>query len=395
MNANRTTLMDATFKHILTTCLRDSSLQPLVDYGKHLNAILPESERPPFRKQYLSLHNWLSAALQQPLPSTTPTNKGTVHHWNDLITEQIQTGTQWNAISEMPMAMRDILQTSRTVGGQLCAPHPAPLDPTPRHLRPSQLMRQFHCDTATAKTLQTMFTLLDADSTIVSAYAKDATQRSLPVVWLEVRRWAAVVMKEDTRARDALRHTFDALTDTDGTASHTTLASQPLFGSPLFSPEADQNESTDDTEITPELFQESTHYDTIAYHKIPQDNDPEPPQWTHPLVQKIASCDRAQLPQLKKQLWDFQRTGQMSHVAAGAIWLEAELTTLKKAPLFLRSAYGRLEQLNRRDLARLGQLIFKREHDLTSSERKLFWAAYKARKAILNPAAPLELQPIA
>lgn len=397
MNATRFELMNPTFKHLAKTCLRAGSHQPLLDYGKHLKDVLPQSEKPKFRKEYLNLHKWLSEALQKPLPAK-PKEKGTIHWWNNEFMREIQLGTKWDVMSKTPTATRDLLQTCKMVGGQLCALHPAPLDPTPRHMRTPALMKQFGCDAATAKTLHTFFALLDADSTMINTYAKEAKQRGLPTVWLELRKWAAVVLKEDTRVKDALRHTLETLTDTDGTDRHTTLAFQPLYGSPWYDPERNDPSSEPSSEIdeTPDLFQETERgYETVAYHRIPSDDDPEPPQKTHPLVQKVASCKREQLPQLKKQLWELQQQGHISHDVVGAIWREAELTTLRKAPLFLQSACRRLHYLNHKDLAKLGQLMFKRGHDLTSSERKLFWTAYKTRKAALNPAAPVELQPSA
>jgi len=127
-------------------------------------------------------------------------------------------------------------------------------------------------------------------------------------------------------------------------------------------------------------------YEPVEYHRVPDSQTQEARQFTHALVEELKQCPREQLPALQKTIWQRQQANCISPGVAGAIWLEAKIQVVKKAPAFLRWALNQVSQITTtQGLAQLGMTMYSHRAAFTSSERKAFWQAYKARKTELQP----------
>lgn len=264
------------------------------------------------------------------------------------------TGTHRHILSQMPQHMRDLLQYCKTAGGVLVAPHPVDADPTPRHLRLETLMRQFEADAPTAKTLRRFLTLLQASPEIVQHYAEDARKRSLPVVWIELHRWATVMLAEEPSSADALQQQVD--------------------------PYYDDGEPDPDEEPT-------GGFESVAYHAVPHGDCDVDPLDDDPIVKEIRTTPPPEYAALGKRLYELQRQGKGNKRAWGYRWIvyKSRRDATPPSPA-LRQTLAVLERATTwPQIATLGRETFGASKRWPSHERKQFWAAYHHRKVELQP----------
>jgi len=168
-------------------CISGRSLIPLTTLAKRLrNAPLTDGDKGTLRQEYLRLKQLTTESLNSHNNGASETTDPA--WWHSYILDGVSTGQQHERLSEASPAMRDLLQISRVVGGQLAAPHYASGDPTPQHLRLPSLMKAFGCDAATAKTIRIFFEYLKAGPGLIKAYAAQTKTRGLATVWLELRK---------------------------------------------------------------------------------------------------------------------------------------------------------------------------------------------------------------
>ena len=278
-------------------------------------------------------------------------------------------GTQTERISHLPQAVRDALQYIKGAGNALVEPHPVHEDRSiASYLEVPRLKRQFNCPGWAAVSLQHFFLRLQADAICIQQYAQEAKRRGFESIFLELD-WTSLQLEAlNPNNRDAL-----CKTTTSYEEGRTELG---RFA----------GDDTDDTGDSQDDWPGT--YEPIAYHKVHSDREPLPREYTHPWLTRLQGCTREHLPSLLKEAWQDQQQHKWNPALAGAFWLEAKIQLLKKAPAFFRWALEQTERItDPAALAQHGKAMWDHQKTWTSSEKKLFWTAYKERKAALTPYA--------
>jgi hypothetical protein len=287
------------------------------------------------------------------------------------ITNGITVGRQSERLSRISPGMRDFLQHARTSGGELLAPHPVHQDRSvPKHLEAARLAKRFNCPGWAAQRLQQLFLRYEPDERFVAHYAAEAGRRGFDSVFLELDYYSLHMAAVGASPADALSRP-SRLSPYEEGRTELGRYEQPR------DPEAD--EADDET---------SGGYETVEYHRVHGDRDPEQGEWRHMLQQRIHIATRQALPDTGKEVWRaLQARPELPRVQA-AIWHEYQLQVLRCMPRTVRWHIEELDRLSApHALTDFGRVVFERAKAWTSCERKLFWGRYKARKADLLKAA--------
>lgn len=300
---------------------------------------------------------------------------------NTYIANGTLVGQHMERLSRIPQRVRDGLQYMKGSSSALMEPHPVQRDQsTPTHLEIRRLMRQFHCSAYLATCLQHCFLRLDADETVITQYAHDATQRGVDSIFLELD-WISLRL-------EALNCSCDESNDPDEPcgACH---AREHVIPVPYEEERTELGRFADhDTDELADTDWPGS-LEPVQYHKVHSDHERVPADFSSPWIERLRNCARENLPTCFKEAWQAQQAKPWNHALAGAFWLERDIQLLKKAPAFFRWALEQLQRIgNAADLARHGMLMWDHQKTWTSSEKGLFWEAYKERKAILAPAHP-------
>lgn len=352
------------------------SFGPFADVRDEIKALhLPKEIFRTAWAYYTTRKNQLLAYLEDPHPYGA--FRYDLADTNAYIANGTLVGRHMERLSRIPQRIRDGLQYMKGSSSALMEPHPVQRDGSvPTHLEAKRLMRQFHCDAYHATCLQHCFLRLDADETIIKQYAHEAKQRGVDSIFLEL---------------DMLSLRLEALNCTcDGNPNEPCNA---CYGRENLVPyEEGRTElgrfADHDTDEPTDTDWPST-LEPVQYHKVHSDHEQIPADFSHPWIERLRSCARENLPTFFKEAWQAQQAKPWSQALAGAFWLERDIQLLKKAPAFFRWALEQLQRIgSAADLARHSMLMWDHQKTWTSSEKGLFWKAYKERKAILAPAHP-------
>ncbi len=297
------------------------------------------------------------------------------------IANGVLVGQHMERLSQLSQRLRDGLQYMKGSNSALMEPHPVQRDQSiPTHLEVRRLMRQFHCDAYHATCLQHCFLRLDADGTFVRQYAQEAKQRGFDSIFLELD-WTSLRL-------EALNCSCDKSNDPDEPcgACH---ARENFIPVPYEEGRTELGRFADhDTDELADTDWPGT-LESVQYHKVHSDHERVPRDFSHPWIERLRSCARENLPTFFKEAWQAQQAKPWSQALAGAFWLERDIQLLKKAPAFFRWALEQLQRIgSAADLAKHGILMWDHQKAWTSSEKGLFWEAYKERKAAFSPAHP-------
>jgi len=286
-------------------------------------------------------------------------------------------GQHMERLSRIPQRIRDGLQYMKGSSSALMEPHPVQRDGSvPTHLEAKRLMRQFHCDAYHATCLQHCFLKLDADKTVIAQYAQEAKQRGVDSIFLEL---------------DMLSLRLEALNcSCDGNPNEPCNA---CYGRENLVPyeegrtELGRFADHDTDELADTDWPGSL--ESVQYHKVHSDHEKVPADFSHPWIERLHGCARENLPTFFKEAWQAQQAKPWSQALAGAFWLEREPQIRNKATAFFRWAHEQLQRIgNATDLAKHSMIIWDHQKAWTSSEKGLFWKAYKERKAAFSPVHP-------
>ncbi len=324
--------------------------------------------------------------------------------WWHYASDGISTGTVRDRLSELPRAMRDLLQEARCSGSAVLLPHAAPGDDTPLHLRLEYLMRRFCVDASVAEDLANAFDHLDADARMVEEYAQLAKKVGWSAVWLELRRWTAVALEFEIDSQDILeepeadRTTEELLEALDhpeqASEKGPHISIQSYFDDNPDPEAALLDGEFEDVELVAALDEDCPGFnpELVQYHRTGRgDCEPDDGLDSDPLVLKVRSAKPEQIAQLKKEIYELQRRYASLRPSAhwGYLWhlVISRENTLARTSAHLTRALHELEQARtHRQLARLGREAFSASKRWPSFERKRFWAAYNRRKAEYAPA---------